>query len=193
MTRKKKRWLLGIALGVVVVGATVAFASRSKGPAATKDETPIGKVAIADVQVEVTEIGTVEPEVKVDVKSALSGKVVGAPHPRGRRRSKGPAPRRHRAGRQPGADAGGGAPQRQPAGDRLLRRREGLPGQGLELLKAGLLSQEHPPHRRDALQVGARSARRPPARRPASSSPRASRSPPTRSSCSTSPRRWTAW
>ena len=79
MTRKKKRWLLGIALGVVVVGATVAFASRSKGPSATKDETPIGKVAIADVQVEVTEIGTVEPEVKVDVKSALSGKVAELP------------------------------------------------------------------------------------------------------------------
>jgi len=68
MTRKKKRWLVGVALGVVVVGATVAFASRSKGPSATKDETPIGKVAIANVQVEVTEIGTVEPEVKVDVK-----------------------------------------------------------------------------------------------------------------------------
>jgi HlyD family secretion protein len=79
MTRKKKRWLVGVALGVVVVGATVALASRSKGPSATKDETPIGKVAIADVQVEVTEIGTVEPEVKVDVKSALSGKVAELP------------------------------------------------------------------------------------------------------------------
>ena len=79
MTRKKKRWLVGVALGVVVVGATVAFASRSKGPSATKDETPIGKVAIANVQVEVTEIGTVEPEVKVDVKSALSGKVAELP------------------------------------------------------------------------------------------------------------------
>jgi HlyD family secretion protein len=79
MTKKKKRWLIGVALGVVVVGATVAFASRSKGPAATKDDTPIGKVAIADVQVEVTEIGTVEPEVKVDVKSALSGKVAELP------------------------------------------------------------------------------------------------------------------
>jgi HlyD family secretion protein len=79
MTKKKKRWLIGVALGVVVVGATVAFASRSKRPAATKDDTPIGKVAIADVQVEVTEIGTVEPEVKVDVKSALSGKVAELP------------------------------------------------------------------------------------------------------------------
>jgi HlyD family secretion protein len=79
MTKKKKRWLVGVTLGVVVVGATVAFASRSKGLAAIKDDTPIGKVAIADVQVEVTEIGTVEPEVKVDVKSALSGKVAELP------------------------------------------------------------------------------------------------------------------
>jgi HlyD family secretion protein len=79
MTKRRKRWLIGVALGVVVVGATVAFASRSKRPAATKDDTPIGKVAIADVQVEVTEIGTVEPEVKVDVKSALSGKVAELP------------------------------------------------------------------------------------------------------------------
>lgn len=79
MTKKKKRWLVGAALGVVVVGATVALAARSKGPSATKDDTPIGKVAIADVQVEVTEIGTIEPEVKVDVKSALSGKVAELP------------------------------------------------------------------------------------------------------------------
>jgi HlyD family secretion protein len=79
MTKKKKRWLIVGALGVVVVGATVALASRSKGTSPTKDETPLGKVAIADVQVEVTEIGTVEPEVKVDVKSALSGKVAELP------------------------------------------------------------------------------------------------------------------
>jgi HlyD family secretion protein len=79
MTKKKKRWLVGAALGVVVVGATVALAARSKGPSAAKDDTPIGKVAIADVQVEVTEIGTIQPEVKVDVKSALSGKVAELP------------------------------------------------------------------------------------------------------------------
>ncbi len=48
-------------------------------PIPVKDDTPIGKVALADVQVEVLEVGTVEPEVKVDVKSALSGKVVELP------------------------------------------------------------------------------------------------------------------
>ena len=79
MTRKRRRWLIGGALAVVAVGAGVALASRSRGPDPTKDETPIGKVVLTDVQVEVTEIGTVEPEVKVDVKSALSGKVAELP------------------------------------------------------------------------------------------------------------------
>jgi HlyD family secretion protein len=71
--------MIGGALAVVVVGAGVAFASRSRGPSPVKDDTPIAKAAVTDVQVEVTEIGTVEPEVKVDVKSALSGKVAELP------------------------------------------------------------------------------------------------------------------
>lgn len=76
---KRKRWLLGLATGVVIAGAAVALASHSQGSSAVKDDTPSAKAAFADVQVEVTEIGTVEPEVKVDVKSALSGKVVELP------------------------------------------------------------------------------------------------------------------
>ncbi len=79
MTRKGKRWLFVAVVGVVVVGAAVALASRSKGPSPLKTDTPVGKVKLADVQVEVTEVGTVEPEVKVDVKSALSGKVAELP------------------------------------------------------------------------------------------------------------------
>jgi len=78
MTRKKKWVIVGV-VGVVVAAAAGAMASRSRGPAEEKLDTPIAKVAFADVQVEVTEIGTVEPEVKVDVKSALSGKVVDLP------------------------------------------------------------------------------------------------------------------
>jgi HlyD family secretion protein len=79
MTRARKRWLIVGAMAVAVVGAGVALASRSKGPSPLKDETPFAKAAVTDVQVEVTEIGTVEPEVKVDVKSALSGKVAELP------------------------------------------------------------------------------------------------------------------
>jgi len=77
---KKKRWI--VAGGIVVLvaaGGAAAYATRSRGPAKDKLETPVGKVALTDVEVEVTEIGTVEPEIKVDVKSALSGKVVELP------------------------------------------------------------------------------------------------------------------
>ena len=36
----------------------------------------VGKAEVADIQVKVTEVGNVQPEVKVDVKSVVSGKVV---------------------------------------------------------------------------------------------------------------------
>ena len=75
--RKKVLWAVGT---VVVVAATgIGVAARGKNAAAPKVETPVAKAAYADVQVEVTEIGTVEPEIKVEVKSALSGKVVALP------------------------------------------------------------------------------------------------------------------
>jgi len=79
MTRKRKRWLLVVVVAAVLVGTTVVFASRSKSGTPIKDETPVSKATVADVQVEVLEVGTVEPEIKVDVKSALSGKVVELP------------------------------------------------------------------------------------------------------------------
>jgi HlyD family secretion protein len=79
MTAKRKRLVIGAAVAVVVVGAAVALAARARNTDPVKDDTPVGKVALADVQVEVLEVGTVEPEVKVDVKSALSGKVVELP------------------------------------------------------------------------------------------------------------------
>ena len=66
---------------MAVVGVAVVFAVGAKGKdkGDTKIETAVGKAEIADVQVEVTEIGTVEPEIRVDVKSVLSGKVVSLP------------------------------------------------------------------------------------------------------------------
>ena len=79
MTAKRRRWVIGMAVGVVVVGTAVALAARARTTDPVKDDTPLGKAALADVQVEVLEVGTVEPEVKVDVKSALSGKVVELP------------------------------------------------------------------------------------------------------------------
>ena len=79
MTAKRKRWLIGMTVGLVVVGTAVALAARARSSDPVKDDTPLGKAALADVQVEVLDVGTVEPEVKVDVKSALSGKVVELP------------------------------------------------------------------------------------------------------------------
>jgi HlyD family secretion protein len=73
--KRVRRWLWIGALAVAVIGAG-AFALRPKGPAEEKDKVKTAKAEVADVQIRVTEVGSVEPDVKVDVKSALSGKVV---------------------------------------------------------------------------------------------------------------------
>ena len=74
---KKKFAIWSIAilaiLAIAVFGAIKANAKDKKEP-----ELPVkvGKAEVSDIQVKVTEVGTVQPEVKVDVKSAISGKVV---------------------------------------------------------------------------------------------------------------------
>jgi HlyD family secretion protein len=82
MARKKKRWLILIAV-VVIAAAAVAYAARSKangnGEEEKGPEIPTLAAGIDDVQVVVREVGTVEPEVKVEIKSNLSGKVVDLP------------------------------------------------------------------------------------------------------------------
>jgi HlyD family secretion protein len=82
MARKRKRWLILIAV-VVIVAAAVAYAAKNKGNANGEKEKgpeiPTLAANIDDVQVVVREVGTVEPEVKVDIKSNLSGKVVDLP------------------------------------------------------------------------------------------------------------------
>src|SRR5438876_6915038 len=70
--------IVGLAIAILVVlGAMKAKAGDKKEP-----QLPVktGKAEVADIQVKVTEVGTVEPEVKVDVKSAISGKVVEIKH-----------------------------------------------------------------------------------------------------------------
>ncbi|MEJ2582885.1 MAG: efflux RND transporter periplasmic adaptor subunit, partial [Acidobacteriota bacterium] len=78
----KKRWLILIAV-VVVAAAAVAYAARTKANGNGKEEEgpeiPTLAAGIDDVQVVVREVGTVEPEVKVEIKSTLSGKVVDLP------------------------------------------------------------------------------------------------------------------
>ena len=82
MARKRKRWLILIAV-VVIAAAAVAYAAKTRGNGNGEEEKgpeiPTLAANIDDVQVVVREIGTVEPEVKVDIKSNLSGKVVDLP------------------------------------------------------------------------------------------------------------------
>jgi len=80
MAGMKKRWIAVAVVGVVITGAGALLASRSGGkPKAGDEATPfrLGKVQAEDLQVSVREVGVVDPETKVDVKSAVSGRVVG--------------------------------------------------------------------------------------------------------------------
>src|SRR4051812_21284247 len=74
--RKKKLavWSI-IVLAVAIVITFVAMKATGKKPEA-KLPVKVGKAEVADIQVKVTEVGNVQPEVKVDVKSVVSGKVV---------------------------------------------------------------------------------------------------------------------
>jgi RND family efflux transporter MFP subunit len=78
MTRKKKRWILLGILGVVVAGGAIV-AMRGKDKPKGSEELPfrLGKVQAEDLQVSVREVGVVDPVTKVDVKSPVSGRVVG--------------------------------------------------------------------------------------------------------------------
>lgn len=81
--RARRRWIwIGLLLVVIAGGAAAAFFARGvmagnhKGPIADDLDVRLGKSEISDIQVTVNEVGTIEPLVKVDVKSTLSGKVV---------------------------------------------------------------------------------------------------------------------
>jgi HlyD family secretion protein len=72
--RTRKWWWIG-GIAVLAVGTGLALKPKGK-PEEEKNKIKTAKAEVADVQVRVTEVGSVEPQVKVDVKSALSGKVV---------------------------------------------------------------------------------------------------------------------
>jgi HlyD family secretion protein len=82
VSRRKKRLAIFsiIGLAIVVVIALVAMKARNGGNQEPKLAVKTGKAEVADIQVKVTEVGNVQPEVKVDVKSAVSGKVVSIFH-----------------------------------------------------------------------------------------------------------------
>src|SRR6185436_265384 len=79
--RKKKVAIFSaIGLALVIIVAFVAMKAKGGTPKEPKLPAKIGKAEVADIQVKVTEVGNVQPEVKVDVKSAVSGKVIAVFH-----------------------------------------------------------------------------------------------------------------
>lgn len=83
MAPKKGRiWWIVVAVAVIAVAAG-AFAAKTRGSGNGKEEkgpdVPTLAAGIDDLQVVVREVGTVEPEVKVEIKSNLSGRVVDLP------------------------------------------------------------------------------------------------------------------
>jgi HlyD family secretion protein len=73
--RKKKVAIFSIVFAIAVIAAFVAMKAAGGKKDAPQSPVKTGKSEVADVQVKVTEVGNVQPEVKVDVKSAVSGKV----------------------------------------------------------------------------------------------------------------------
>ena len=74
--RKRKITIFTVIALVIAIGGAVAIKASGKDKKPPESPVKTGKAEIADVQIKVTEVGTVEPEVKVDVKSAISGKVI---------------------------------------------------------------------------------------------------------------------
>jgi RND family efflux transporter MFP subunit len=75
---KKKKWIAILVVLLVVAGAALVKAKSREKADAKLDSTPfrLGKVQAEDLQVSVREVGVVDPVTKVDVKSAVSGRVL---------------------------------------------------------------------------------------------------------------------
>jgi RND family efflux transporter MFP subunit len=77
---KRKKWIAILTVVLVLAGAAlVAAKGKDKDKSDPKaDNTPfrLGKVQAEDLQVSVREVGVVDPVTKVDVKSAVSGRVI---------------------------------------------------------------------------------------------------------------------
>lgn len=74
----KKRWVIASTAAVVIIGGILVTAKGGdKGKGEQNLPFRIGKVQAEDLQVSVREVGTVDPFTKVDVKSSVSGRIVG--------------------------------------------------------------------------------------------------------------------
>jgi HlyD family secretion protein len=74
----RKKILISVSVLVLVV-ASIVVARATTGSKQKDEGSPfrLGKVQAEDLQVSVREVGVVDPEIKVDVKSAVSGRVLG--------------------------------------------------------------------------------------------------------------------
>ena len=75
----KKKWWIGILVLLAAVAGAAYMKAKGREKADAKgDSTPfrLGKVQAEDLQVSVREVGVVDPVTKVDVKSAVSGRVL---------------------------------------------------------------------------------------------------------------------
>lgn len=72
----KKKWIIVTSIAVVAVAGGLV-AARAGNQDKKPEEPPfrLGKVQAEDLQVSVREVGVVDPEIKVDVKSAVSGRI----------------------------------------------------------------------------------------------------------------------
>jgi len=77
LMRNKKKVIAIAVLVLVAGGFVVARATTKNKPEEKESPFRLGKVQSEDLQVSVREVGVVDPEIKVDVKSAVSGRVLG--------------------------------------------------------------------------------------------------------------------
>jgi HlyD family secretion protein len=74
---RNKRWIIGGSAVVLLAGSlVVARATTRSKPEVVESPFRLGKVQAEDLQVSVREVGVVDPVIKVDVKSAVSGRIL---------------------------------------------------------------------------------------------------------------------
>lgn len=72
----RKKWMIAGSMAVILAGSlVVARATTRSQPEDKESPFRLGRVQAEDLQVSVREVGVVDPEIKVDVKSAVSGRV----------------------------------------------------------------------------------------------------------------------